>query len=231
MSTEEVSPPSDVVTIGTLDAPAVIEIDAIPSLPGEVSSKRAPRKPTAKQLEALEANRKKRQAEAVARKAVKIAEKAATVAASATAKKDEAEANAQKTAAVTASIVASIPPSQAATARKRSADIAELPIQLRRMEAKFEARMQTILDSMHKMATVRAASTAPQRYFPRVPVPVAVQRLSDPSRQRSRILSRVVTIPEFSDEEEDTVIADADIDEAGDSVPIEAASGSRRSVL
>jgi len=119
-----------------------------PILPGAatvgVPARRAVRVPTAKQLEALEANRKKRQAEAAVRRAEKLAQKA--------------------------SLVASIPMSQAAKTRNRSADIAELPDVLRRMETKFEARMQTVMDAMTKMQRVASQSSSspiPQRFFPR----------------------------------------------------------------
>lgn len=192
----------------TLEAPP--PSDGMPVLPGEVSGKRAPRKPTPKQLEALEANRRKRQAEAVARKAIKAAEKASAQAAVAVGKKEEADAVAATTAAVTAEIVAAIPPSQAATARKRSADIAELPHQLRLMEAKFEARLQTMMDTMSKLTTPRIGSGVPvpiNRYFPRGAVPGSLpdgaSRLSDPIRQKSRILSRAVVVPTLSEEEEE----------------------------
>jgi len=147
-----------------------------PLLPGAVTkgvpTPRAVRVPTAKQLEALEANRKKRQAEAAVRRAEKLAAKASELAKSAEEKKEATAAVATATAAATADLVASIPISQAAKARKRTADIAEMPDALRRMESKFEARMQTVLDAMTKMqrAAAQTKPTAfpiPQRFFPR----------------------------------------------------------------
>lgn len=173
MESEQASHDATVVDEGApVVETVVIKTNSVPELPGAIQTKtKQPRIPSQKQLEALDANRKKRQAEASARKAAKLADKAAAVAASAEARKSEAVAAAVSAQSASASIVASIPPSIAAQQRKRSAEIAEIPAALKRLETKLDARMQSVMDAMTRIQKAAVSNSVPLnvplRHFPK----------------------------------------------------------------
>lgn len=155
----------------------------IPILPGAVPTKpaRVSRPPTAKQLEALEVIRARRSAEAAAKKAAKEAQKAAVGLAAAAAKSQAAVTKAAAVAAKSAAAIDKLPVSLAAQGRRRTQDMAELPAVLRRMESKMEARLQTVMDTVSKIAKANAAATMPIHGLRHFPTPSAdVMRLLKP---------------------------------------------------